>query len=114
MTSSTPFARRPEGHRARFRSDSCRAKSRCYRTSYRRAINPVTGDSWHRLLLFGPDAPDAERFGRGPDKWDLARATKGEPVDLREFAVDGLGEGKWVKMLAESVERREPLLIDSL
>jgi len=35
-------------------------------------------------------------------------------VDLREFAVDGLGEGKWVKMLAESVERREPLLIDSL
>ena len=62
----------------------------------------------------GPDAPDAEGFGRRPDEWDLAGATTGEPVDLCEFAVDGLGEGKRVKMLADSVERREPLLIDSL
>ena len=61
-----------------------------------------------------PDAPDAERFGRGPDKWDLARATKGEPLDLREFAVDGLGEGKRVETLPESLERREPLPIETL
>ena len=62
----------------------------------------------------GPDAPDAEGFGRRPDEWDLAGATTGEPVDLCEFAVDGLGEGKRVETLPERLERREPLPIETL